>query len=270
MENNHKKIVTVFTPTYNRAYTLSTLYRSLCSQSSNDFEWLIVDDGSTDSTKDLVSSFLKEKILDIQYVYQDNGGKQRAINRGVCLAHGELFFIVDSDDYLTQDAVLSIITLFGKMSDVQSFAGFCFRRIDVKTGRILGSPFPDFKFDATSLELAYTLSFNMDKAEVFFTSVLRRFPFPEIEGEKFVPEALVWFRIANQGLKLRCINQGIYCCEYLPDGYTKNFLINLKQNRKGFCLFYKELCKYKEPSFFPYKIKAFIRMFQCICFKFIR
>lgn len=258
--------ITIFTPTYNRAYIIGQLYKSLCNQNSRNFEWLIVDDGSTDDTKKLISSFMMENYIDIRYVYQENGGKQRAINRGVQLAKGELFFIVDSDDYLTSDAVLSIEQSWEILPNKTCYAGLCFRKLNMKTKKILAPPFPQSKFDATSLELAYNYSLNIDKAEVFLTAVLKQFPFPEITGEKFIPEALIWYRIANTGLKLHCIDYGIYCYEYLPDGYTQNFASNLKQNTQGFFLFYKELLRYKQPPFYPDKIKAFIRMMQCVCF----
>lgn len=257
------KTITVFTPTYNRAYILKNLYVSLCQQTMKDFEWLIIDDGSTDDTNQLVSGFIKEGLLHIRYYYQLNGGKQRAINKGVKLATGSLFFIVDSDDYLSHDALHLIQYHWEKINGDSSYAGLCFRKMDIKTGFVLGGSFPETELDATSLELAYNYSYNIDKAEVFSTVVLRQFPFPEIAGETFVPEALVWYRIANRGLKLRCVDYGIYYCEYLPDGYTRNFHQNLKRNNRGFFLFYKELLFYKQPPLFPDKCKALIRLFQC-------
>ena len=101
----YKVKITVFTPTYNRAYTLERLYKSLLNQTSYDFEWLIVDDGSTDNTSELIKSFQNNQLFDVRYYKQGNGGKHVAINKGVELAEGELFFIVDSDDYLTDDAI---------------------------------------------------------------------------------------------------------------------------------------------------------------------
>ena len=96
--------ITVFTPTYNRAYILENLYRSLQRQSFTDFEWLVVDDGSSDGTKALFERWQKEdNPFPIRYCYKENGGKCRAINYGLKLAQGELFFTVDSDDYLTDD-----------------------------------------------------------------------------------------------------------------------------------------------------------------------
>ncbi|MBO5137511.1 MAG: glycosyltransferase family 2 protein [Spirochaetaceae bacterium] len=113
-------IVTIFTPTYNRAYSLSQLYKSLCSQTSSDFEWIIVDDCSSDNTKSLVREWIEEKKISITYFLQpQNGGKHRAINKGVELAKGELFFIVDSDDFLTDDAVESIVSEWSVLPEKQ-------------------------------------------------------------------------------------------------------------------------------------------------------
>ena len=100
--------ITVFTPTYNRGYTLKKLYNSLKKQSDNDFEWLIIDDGSTDDTKSLVKDFIKENKVNIRYMYKKNEGKYKAINTAIDLAKGELFFIVDSDDWITEDSIETI------------------------------------------------------------------------------------------------------------------------------------------------------------------
>ncbi|MCS2864766.1 glycosyltransferase family 2 protein [Bacteroides thetaiotaomicron] len=102
-------MVTVFTPTYNRAYILNDLYQSLCRQTCRKFEWLIVDDGSTDNTEGLVASWLDEGKMSLRYIKQPNGGKHRAINKGIQEANGDLFFIVDSDDYLAKNAIERIL-----------------------------------------------------------------------------------------------------------------------------------------------------------------
>lgn len=256
-------MITIFTPTYNRGYIIHLLYESLCKQSSHDFEWIIIDDGSTDDTKKKIEIFIKENKIPIKYIYQSNGGKHRAINCGVQHANGELFFIVDSDDFLSPDAIESIIYHWNKIKNKVSYAGLCFRRINTNTKKIIGRDFISFESEATSIEIAYKYKIIGDKAEVFQTEILKSFPFPEIYGENFVPEALVWNRIAHSGFKLKCINKGIYFCEYLADGLSKNFLTNLKKNSKGFQLFYKELISYKEVPFYPFKIKAFIRFLQC-------
>ena len=189
--------------------------------------------------------------------------KRQAINRGVHSAKGDLFFIVDSDDFITSDAIEKISSSWNEIRNNGKYAGLCYRKIRMSTLEVIGDSFPCSVLDSDSLTLAYHYNLNIDKAEVFITNILKRFPFPEIEGEKFVPEALVWYRIASAGFKLRCIDEGVYCCEYLPDGLTQNFHQNLKRNNRGFYLFYRELLFYHEVPVFPYKIKALVRLIQC-------
>ena len=235
-------MITVFTPTYNRAHLLGTLFDSLEGQTDKDFEWLVVDDGSTDDTAGLIGSWAESAGFPVRYVRQDNGGKHRAINRGIKEAGGELFFIVDSDDYLTPDAIENIDREWQAVDDKSNMAGLCFRKVNYSTGEILGAPFPPGCRDADSLTIHYGWGIRADKAEVFRTDVLRRFPFPEIEGEKFVTEAVVWNRIADSRENLlRCVDRGIYMCDYLPVGLTANFNRLIRNNPKGFILYYKSL-----------------------------
>lgn len=184
--------VTIFTPTYNRAYILPKLFESLCAQVSNDFEWLVVDDGSTDDTEKLFADFeLKPHNFQMRYVKQENGGKHRAINRGAKIAHGELFFIVDSDDYLRNDSVEMIVQFWNKRQ--KECLGLCFRRINYETEKVIGGIFPEYEFYASSIDLHFKYKVTGDKAEIFRTDILRKFPFPEIDGEKFCTEAVCWF-----------------------------------------------------------------------------
>lgn len=258
-------MITVFTPTYNRAYILPKLYESLCAQTDKDFEWLVVDDGSTDETSSLLEKWKKEQKIQMNIIKRENSGKSTAINLGAKNARGNLFFIVDSDDFLTNDAISTILNdekIFSENRIAFSVAGFCYRRRNYRTGTVIASsdyPLPEA---ATSLELAFKYHQNGDKAEVFYTDVLKKFPFPEIRGNKFVPEALVWYRIAAAGYKLIIKEKAIYNCDYISDGYTKNFKKNLRKNSKGFTLFYKECLSYKKIPLII-KIKYLIRLFQC-------
>ena len=215
-------MVTVFTPTYNRAGLLHRLYDTLILQTYKNFEWVIVDDGSKDITKDVVNSFVKEGKLNIHYVLQKNGGKHRAINTGVGLAKGELFFILDSDDILPNNALELVVKTFQPIKHEMSFAGVS--GIDGNfDGRIIGSGLPDDSIDCNSVDIRYKFHVTGDMKEVFRTSVMKEFPFPDIEGEKFCPEALVWNRIA-QKYKLRYFNKIIYKVEYQPEGLTSNIV----------------------------------------------
>ncbi|MFT0647270.1 glycosyltransferase family A protein [Bacteroides thetaiotaomicron] len=127
-------MVTVFTPTYNRAYILNDLYQSLCRQTCRKFEWLIVDDGSTDNTEGLVASWLDEGKMSLRYIKQPNGGKHRAINKGIQEANGDLFFIVDSDDYLAKNAIERIL-FFLWTYQRQSSVCWCIRSSCISFGR---------------------------------------------------------------------------------------------------------------------------------------
>lgn len=260
-------MITVFTPTYNRAYRLSALYESLCKQTCKDFEWLIVDDGSTDNTEELVRPWLQETSFSIRYIKQVNGGKHTAINRGVKEAKGELFFIVDSDDVVIEEAVYYIVQKYNIIKNRKNtnIGGLCFRRYDVVSHCMLGNPFPIEDMIASSWELTYKYRVLGDKAEIFKTSILAEFPFPEIKGEKFVPESLVWNRIANK-YKLCCNNIPIYKCEYLIDGLSSQFNRLRKNNPKAYLMYYKEVCLGKYTTLFD-RLKCLVRYIQCIYYR---
>ncbi len=130
-------LITIFTPTYNRGFCLPVLYKSLQKQETYNFEWLVIDDGSTDNTKDLFTAWQKENNkFKITYLYQENGGKHRAINRGVQLAKGELFFIVDSDDYISKNATKRMAEMYSEIKDNQHFAGISAMRAHFNGKRI--------------------------------------------------------------------------------------------------------------------------------------
>ena len=215
-------LISVFTPAYNRAHLLPRLYESLESQSCKDFEWVVVDDGSRDNTREVVEQFTAAASFPVKYIYQENGGKHRAINRGAQEAQGELFFIADADDWLTETAVEVVVNEFDAIKEDASFAGVC--GLDAyEDGRIVGSGLPGDVLDCTAHEIRFRYHVTGDMKEVFRTSVMREFPFPDNEGERFCPEALVWNRIALK-YKLRYFNKSIYIAEYQPDGLTANIM----------------------------------------------
>ncbi|MBO1512368.1 glycosyltransferase family A protein [Metabacillus bambusae] len=235
--------ITVFTPTYNRGYTIEKLYRSLQQQTFTDFEWLVIDDGSMDSTEELFKEWFDEKnSFVIRYYKVENGGKHRAINKATDIAKGELFFIVDSDDYLVQDALESIIKWEHNLENNESYCGISGNKGQNKLDYI-GTTFDGEYIDATSLERN---KFNItgDKAEVFYTNILKKYKFDEIEGEKFITEATVWDRMAHDGYKIRWFNETIYICDYLEDGLTKNMKEIFSKNPKGTAVYIKQQIKY--------------------------
>lgn len=213
-------MITVFTSTYNRRQTLERLYQSLCGQTSFEFEWLVVDDGSTDDTRDFIES-LRPVNFRIRYRYQEHGGKHRAINRGSRLAKGEWFFIVDSDDYITPHAIETLNKYLTGIEGNAVFCGVTALKIDLN-GNIIESPCTYTILDTDFISYRTKYKMAGDRAEVIRTSIMRDFPFPEIEGEKFCTEAVVWNRIAQRYLS-RYINEKIYVCEYLPEGLSNNY-----------------------------------------------
>ena len=226
-------MVTVFTPTYNRAYIIDALYQSLLRQTDKYFEWLVVDDGSTDGTeayfKDVLS---RENPFSVRYIKQENGGKHRAINRAVPLAKGELFFIVDSDDYLTEDAIEKLNIWKQTLPENVEFCAISGARGYSKE-EYVGSVYAKADYiDLKSTERKNCGIYG-DKAEAWFTDVLRKYPFPEFPGEKFVTEATVWDAMARDGYQIRYFMDIIYICDYLEDGLTKNMDKIWKENPKG-------------------------------------
>lgn len=250
-------MITVFTSTYNRAYLLPRLYESLKNQTFKDLEWLIVDDGSTDSTRDLVEGWINEELLDIRYYYQENGGKHRAINRGAQLAKGEWFFIVDSDDYLP-DISLDVSNKWMKsVEDDDSFAGVCgLKELNGWT--------PKVAFDMIDLNpLRNNELFRGDKAEIIKTNVLKKYPYPDIPGEKFCAEGLIWVSIGLY-YKVRYFNEVICCCEYLEDGLTKSSLKNRRKNPTYASIIYKQQMKYMPTM--KEKVRAAINYWRFVWF----
>ena len=217
--------LTIFTATYNRGYIIGNLFESLKRQTLKDFQWVVIDDGSSDNTSELFDAWLQEDCgFPVIYKKVENGGKQRAINQGVQLAKTPYIFIVDSDDILSDDAVESIFRWTRDIDALPEFAGVAGVKGDLAGNYIDGKEplIPKDQFvDATNLERRqYHIPVEM--AEVFKTDILRRYPFPVWKDEKFISEGYVWDSIAMDGYKLRWYNRIIYKFEYQEDGYVRN------------------------------------------------
>lgn len=253
-------IITVFTPAYNRAHLLPRLFESLKAQTFKNFEWVVVDDGSTDGTEEFFAPLLREgeSKIRIRYFKQPNGGKHRAINRGVQEARGDLFFIADSDDYLPYDSLEKVAEQYGKIKGDKNIGGIC--GIDMTPqGDVIGSGLPCDEIICSSLELRVNHHVTGDLKEVFYTHVMREFPFPEFDGERFCSEALVWNRIA-QKYKLLFFNEPIYIAEYQPEGITSNIIQARMKSPVASATTYQELNSYSIP--FKEKVKAAINYWR--------
>lgn len=201
-----RPLFTVFTPTYNRAHTLPRLYASIRRQTLRDFEWVIVDDGSTDGTEALVQRWLDEdNDFPIRYFWQPNQHKKAAFNHGVQKARGQFFVCIDSDDELLPDALQTFQRIWESIPepDRGHFAGVVGLCVDTH-GNVVGDKFPRDPLDASSIELYFDYGVRGEKLGCLRTHVLRAYPFPE-EVPGHVPESVVWFRI-GQRYTQRCAN----------------------------------------------------------------
>ena len=220
--------ISILTPTYNRGKLLLPLYESLKNLTFEDFEWLIVDDGSEDDTEQYALSWIAHNIQNaefpIRYIKKSNGGKHTAINRGVREANGELILILDSDDTLPEDSLATIAQYYEQCKGYKDCAGVC-GLMAHHDGQLIGTGFPKDPMYESALQFRYAKKGNVtgDLLEVYKTSVMREFPFPEIENEKFCPESLVWNRIANK-YKLFCFNKVVYYRDYLEGGLTSKIV----------------------------------------------
>ncbi|PKP24328.1 MAG: glycosyltransferase [Bacteroidetes bacterium HGW-Bacteroidetes-2] len=226
------KTLTVFTPTYNRAYCLHQVYESLCRQTSQDFLWLVIDDGSTDETNDLVASWKKEAKIEIHYHYKENGGMHTGHNVAYSLIDTELNVCIDSDDYMPEDAVELIIKKWKKEGGNQ-FAGILGLDID-KNGNVIGTKFPEDLMHCKYSELKRKHGVVGDIKFVYKTDIIKKYmPYPVFKGEKFVPLGYP-YALIDKNYDMLCSNE-IYCIvEYQPDGSTKNIIKQYINNPKGF------------------------------------
>ena len=226
-------LISILTPTYNRGKLLLPLYESLKNLTFEDFEWLIVDDGSEDDTEQYALSWIAHNIenaeFPIRYIKKSNGGKHTAINRGVREANGELILILDSDDTLPADSLATIAHYYEQCKGYKDCAGVC-GLMAHHDGQLIGTGFPKEPMYESALQFRYAEKGNVtgDLLEVYKTSVMREFPFPEIENEKFCPESLVWNRIANK-YKLFCFNKVVYYRDYLEGGLTSK-IVRIRMN----------------------------------------
>ncbi len=213
--------VTILTPTYNRSHTLERLYNSLIKQTNNNFEWMIVDDGSKDNTESLVKQFINDNKINIEYIKKENGGKHTALNVGIKETKNEMIFIVDSDDFITEDAVDIISCYYEKYKNEKGICGFSFLKANTQTMEVIGQKYSKDEYRDNYINCRINKNVSGDKAEVYYTDVLKKYPFPEYEGEKFLSEDVVWIEVAKKYDTIY-INKIIYYCEYLSDGLTSN------------------------------------------------
>ncbi len=260
--------LTVFTPTYNRKELLKRAYESLKRQTSSDFMWLIVDDGSTDDTKAVVDEFLKEAPFKIEYYYFENGGKMRAHNRGVERCTTELFLCLDSDDYLSGTAVEKLLASYDKgvkeCNSEKDIAGVIAHKGISETEIFSGHEFPKVAY--STLYGLYLKGFRGETTIMFRTDVIAKYPFPEIDGEKYVPEDYIYDKIDN-GFQYVVVPEIVTICEIVSEGYTDSVSKLKENNKEAWYLYYEQRARITPLSVLKIKHAGFYIKFAKLCNK---
>jgi glycosyltransferase involved in cell wall biosynthesis len=240
-------LFTVFTPTFNRAHTLHRVHDSLARQTLRDFEWLIVDDGSTDDTPAMVESWIAQGRVPIRYLRQPNQGKHRAFNAGVAAAAGTLFLPLDSDDACVDDALERLAGHWAAIPAPERarFTGItCLCRTE--SGELVGGPLPADVIDGPFHEVLERLGRSGEMWGFHRTEVLREFPFPEFDGERFIAEGVVWHRIARRYL-MRFINEGLRLYFDSADSLSRSMTRIRHRSPRGTACFYQEYLELDMP-----------------------
>lgn len=232
---------TVFTPTFNRCTTLKRLYSSLVSQEFDNFEWILIDDGSTDETELFATEVQSEKLIDLYYYKQENFGKQYSYNKAISLSSSDLFICVDSDDYLLPNCLLTLSNTWLNVSEnnVSDCAGIVFLDKHVN-GELIGTKLPSNVNYSNLYNLYNKFKVKGDKGLCFSTSILKLYQFPIFKGEKFITEAVLYNRIGRE-YTLFCLNKALEVCDYQSDGLSSQSKELMLNNPKGSALYFNEL-----------------------------
>lgn len=240
-----KKTLTVFTPAFNRVHTLGRTYKSLCRQTCKDFEWLVIDDGSTDGTRQLVEQWMsKDSGFPIRYIYQENQGMHGAHNTAYANITTELNTCIDSDDYMPDDAVEKIIR-FWKVHGSDKVAGIV--GLDVTADmKVIGKPLPT-NTESITLGGYYRAGGAGGKKQVYRTEVIKQYPaYPLFKGEKYVGPNYLYAQI-DKDLPLLILNEPLAIVEYQADGSNMNMFRQYWNNPKGWCFYRKEMMSVPAP-----------------------
>lgn len=235
------KKLAVLTPAYNRETLLARCFESLKKQTNKNFKWYVVDDGSTDGTEKVVKDFAKHKDngFEIQYIKKENGGKHTALNVGLKEICEKYVTILDSDDQFTENAVEEIMKDIPLIDDNPKICGLGYLRVEPNLN-VIGRKYTEDGIVESFIEQRYNRNTYGDKCEVFKTDILKQYPFPEIEGERFLSESTVWCKMSGP-FKMMFFNKGLYICEYQPNGLSDGVHKRLFKNPKGAALCYKEM-----------------------------
>lgn len=231
---------TVFTPTYNRKKKLENLYQYLKNENYEDMEWLIIDDGSKDGTKEYIDSIIDKVSFQIRYIYQENAGKHNAFNRAIEEAKGLYFVCIDSDDCYVEGSFKKLGDIADTLSEDE--AGICYLASDF-AGNLIGTEFPKNLKNANLIDLQYKYGVTGDKGILHKTSVLKKFRFPLVVGEKFMTETVIYAQISME-YTYRLVNSIYELVEYQPEGLSAKYKSLIIKNPKSSLINYRLIDKF--------------------------
>jgi glycosyltransferase involved in cell wall biosynthesis len=237
----HKKpFFSILTPTFNRAQLLTRLYQSLLHSECLDFEWIVIDDGSTDDTERAVQDFISSGNMNIRYFKKLNGGKHTALNIGFLASQGELILILDSDDTIPPSSLNFAQRHWERIKVDKSCAGIIGLCSDMNTQEIIGDAFSCDGNYSTITKNNFYFNLKGDKCDFIRTAYIKNLKFPVIEGQKFIPESIVTYEL-DRNYRYYCVNQSLKLVEYQTEGITNNFLTLTLKNADGYFLRFKHL-----------------------------
>ena len=234
--------LSILTATYNRAKYLTRLYQSIVNnkeKSNLEVEWILIDDGSTDKTKQSIKKFNSEQKVNIKYIYQENSGKMSAINRGINEVTGELIVDCDSDDFFSKNAFKIIEDNAIKLLNDKEIYALCFLK-QTEDGNISGNKFKQNYMKTTMFDLYFKDDIQGEKILVFNSEIRKRYKHELEKNEKFITEARMYHKM-DEKYKILCINEVIEIGSYIQDGYTKNINKTFKESPNGYYMYFKEI-----------------------------
>lgn len=227
------KNLTVFTPTFNRAHLLPRVYESLKCQTDSDFIWMVIDDGSSDGTSELVKKWQDECNIEIEYIFKKNEGMHSGHNTAYANITTPFNVCIDSDDYMPDNAVEIINRETAKIAENDEFCGII--GLDAEeNGKVIGTKIPEGLDKVKLNELYLKYGASGDKKMAYKTSYMQNVPeYPIYNGEKFVPLDYKCL-LLDQKYWLKPINEVLVIVEYQPDGSTRNMLKQYRRHPRGF------------------------------------
>jgi glycosyltransferase involved in cell wall biosynthesis len=222
----------IITPAYNRGHLLPRLYQSVLAQTYQPYEFIVVDDGSSDNTAQVVDAMIRENRLNIKYIRKPNGGMHTAVNAGALAASGDMVVVSDSDDYFVPTALERMAFHWAQIPAERraAFLGIC-GLFKFENGDLVGSRFPEDIFDSDAIDLKYRHKISGDKIGCILTGIMQAHPHPE--EYRYVRNSIAWTRMALK-YQTRYVNEIFAVKEYLANGQTdKRRLIDVQNARSS-------------------------------------